>query len=327
MHAECVRPSESVRACNVGPLGVNRPRMLRKRATACVRLWVSAPTHVRGCTGSVAARAVRPTAQCICTTSEAGKCAKKHMSPQMITAATSSAVAARASSYPPRAMLCLPLVCGTGQRKSDGGTASVALGSLWKSFVAFMTCVGLTVALCDDDHHSRSRGAEGGDGDSGSGSVKTAPKNATTARGLLRSMLLPWADSDGRSRRGGDDDVDVGVGVGQRDPVNLTDAAASLIVDARDLMREGDLAAAEAMYREALEHVALIDRGSDAVIVLLTRVANLCYAQHKWAPAADAFAAAVRGLVHAAGKAPDDLAVVEMSLKIAGAQQENSHHF
>jgi len=132
---------------------------------------------------------------------------------------------------------------------------------------------------------------------------------------------------DSTSTRGNhNNNNDVNSGVAAREPVDLTDAAAALIIAGRDLVREGDLVGAEATYREALEHVALMDNTSDAVIVLLARIGNVCYAQHKWDKALDAFSASVRGLVHAAGKSPDDPAVVEISLKIAGTQRTVRAH-
>jgi hypothetical protein len=64
-------------------------------------------------------------------------------------------------------------------------------------------------------------------------------------------------------------------------PVELSLETSRLIMAGVKLAREGELALAEGKYRQAVEQVALLDPSSDAVLVLLHKIANLCYARGK----------------------------------------------
>lgn len=109
------------------------------------------------------------------------------------------------------------------------------------------------------------------------------------------------------------------IGAGARRPseVELTDDVALVILAGKKALMHGDFPLAERKFRAAVDQLGMLNPNSTAIVVLLTRIGNLCYAQHKWEAAVDALSAAVRGLVLQVGRDRTDPSVVELSLKIS----------
>eukprot|EP00041_Stephanoeca_diplocostata_P015591 m.297973 g.297973 ORF g.297973 m.297973 type:complete len:600 (-) comp20090_c0_seq2:254-2053(-) len=186
---------------------------------------------------------------------------------------------------------------------------SIATSNVWIAAVAAIaTCtIGQTLQIhCDDDV-----GEEVGNAHT----VNTASGVAKQQHDWLSTASNVPVSSE--KKYDGSDDSDAANMAPKQSEVQLSDDVALVILAGKKALMHGDLPLAEQKFREAVDQLALLDPNSTAIVVLLTRIGNLCYAQHKWTAAVDALSAAVRGLVLQVGRDRSDASIVELSLKIS----------